>query len=123
MTTTSRLTAEELTQMKADIKEELREEMKVALLIKTQPKPNYGRKFGKVVESWLERRGTDKIRHAECKNAIYTAVKASLEIKRLADLTEETYDQAVWVFEQQKLFFKKRVFAVTKDEIEQEEEQ
>lgn len=121
MTTTYGLTAEELTQMKAEIKEELREEMKVALLIQTQPKPNYGRKFGKVVESWLERRGTDKIRHIDCKNAIYTVVKASLEIERLADLTEETYDQAIWVFEQQKIFFKKRVFAVNTNEIEQEE--
>ena len=46
------------------------------------------------------------------KSAIYEAVKACLDIERISDLTEENYQYALDVFEEQKLFFRRRVYAL-----------
>lgn len=81
-----------------------------ALETKNKPKINYGYKFGKVVESWLEKQQDNRRIISNQKNAIYEAVKACLEIERISDLTEDNYEYAINVFEQQKIFFKKRIY-------------
>lgn len=80
-----------------------------ALEERNKPRVNYGYKFGKVVEEWLEKQRDNRRIILNQKNAIYEAVKACLEIEYIKDLTEDNYKYAIDVFEQQKLFFKRRI--------------
>ncbi|TKN13796.1 hypothetical protein DVW83_14315 [Enterococcus sp. VV15] len=82
-----------------------------ALEERNKPRVNYGYKFGKVVEEWLEKQRDNRRIILNQKNAIYEAVKACLEIERINDLTEDNYKYAINIFEQQKIFFKRRITA------------
>ncbi len=53
----------------------------------------------------MEREPTPKY-----KAAIYESVKACLGIRFISQLSEETYENALKIFEEQKLFFQRRVF-------------
>ncbi|MBD9707693.1 hypothetical protein [Enterococcus faecium] len=102
------LTTEELSQRIAkEVEKQLAEQKK--------PKINYGLKFSKEVEAWLEKQGDDRKIILNQKGAIYEAVKACLNINRMSELTEENYHLAVNVFDQQKIFFKKRVFPLEQE--------
>ncbi|MBE6171033.1 MAG: hypothetical protein E7152_15560 [Enterococcus casseliflavus] len=97
------LTTEELSQRIA-------EEVEKQLAEQKKPKINYGLKFSKEVEAWLEKQRDNRRKIYNQKTAIYEAVKACLDINRMSDLSEENYHLAVNVFDQQKMFFRKRVF-------------
>ncbi|MBK5028068.1 hypothetical protein [Enterococcus faecium] len=79
-----------------------------ALEAQTKPKVDYKRKFCKEVNQWLERQGSKRVEAQ--RTAIYEAVKAMLEFKSLDELDEDNYKYAINVFEQQKIFFKRRNF-------------
>lgn len=97
------LTTEELSQRIA-------EEVEKQLAEQKKPKINYGQKFSKEVEAWLEMQRDNRRKIYNQKTAICEAVKACLGINRMSELTEENYHLAVNVFDQQKMFFRKRVF-------------
>ncbi|EOS7783599.1 hypothetical protein FDO51_RS11305 [Enterococcus hirae] len=79
-----------------------------ALEKQNKPKVDYKRKFCKEVNQWLERQNSKRIEQQ--RTAIYEAVKAMLEFKSLDEINEDNYKYALNIFEQQKLFFKKRNF-------------
>lgn len=99
--------AEMMTVSKAEWKR-MNERLEV-LEAQSKPKVDYKRKFCKEVKQWLERQDSKRIEAQ--KTAIYEAVKAMLEINSLDALNEKNYQYAINVFEQQKIFFKRRITA------------
>ncbi|HGF8314813.1 TPA: hypothetical protein QFE13_001525 [Enterococcus faecium] len=79
-----------------------------ALEAQNKQKVDYKRKFCKEVKQWLEHQDSKRIEQQ--RTAIYEAVKAMLEFKSLDELNEDNYKYAINVFEQQKIFFKRRNF-------------
>lgn len=102
--------AEMVTMTTEELSQRIAEEVEKQLAERNKPKVNYGYKFGKVVEAWLEKQRDNRRIILNQKNAIYEAVKACLEIEYIKDLTEDNYKYAIDVFEQQKIFFKRRNF-------------
>ncbi|MEY8498946.1 hypothetical protein [Enterococcus avium] len=103
--------AEMVTMTTEELSQRIAEEVKKQLAERNKPKMNYGYKFNKEVSEWLERQHGKGQSVSKYKTAIYEAVKACLEIDRISKLTEENYHLAVNVFDQQKIFFRRRVFA------------
>ena len=101
--------AETVTMTTEELSKRIAEEVEKQLTERNKPRINYGYKFGKVVEAWLEKQRDEPWIILRQKNAIYEAVKACLEIERIKELTEENYEDAINVFEQQKIFFKRRI--------------
>lgn len=101
--------AETVTMTTEELNQRIAEEVEKQLAERNKPKVNYGYKFGKVVEAWLEKQRDNRRIILNQKNAIYEAVKACLEIEYIKDLTEDNYKYAIDVFEQQKIFFKRRI--------------
>lgn len=101
--------AEMVTMTTEELSKRIAEEVEKQLAERNKPRINYGYKFGKVVEAWLENQRDNRRIILNQKNAIYEAVKACLEIERINDLTEDNYEYAINVFEQQKFFFRKRI--------------
>ena len=102
--------AEMVTMTTEELSKRIAEEVEKQLAERNKPRINYGYKFGKVVEAWLENQRDNRRIILNQKNAIYEAVKACLEIVRINDLTEDNYEYAINVFEQQKFFFRRRNF-------------
>lgn len=102
--------AEMVTMTTEELSQRIAEEVEKQLAERNKPRVNYGYKFGKVVEAWLEKQRDNRRIILNQKNAIYEAVKACLEIEHIKDLTEDNYKYAINVFEQQKIFFKRRNF-------------
>ena len=102
--------AEMVTMTTEELSKRIAEEVEKQLAERNKPRINYGYKFGKVVEAWLENQRDNRRIILNQKNAIYEAVKACLEIERINDLTEDNYEYAINVFEQQKFFFRRRNF-------------
>lgn len=102
--------AEMVTMTTEELNKRIAEEVEKQLAERNKPRINYGYKFGKVVEAWLENQRDNRRIILNQKNAIYEAVKACLEIERINDLTEDNYEYAINVFEQQKFFFRRRNF-------------
>ncbi len=96
--------AEMVTMTTEELNQRIAEEVEKQLAERNKPRVNYGYKFSKEVETWLEKQRDNR------RKIIYEAVKACLEIERINELTEDNYKYAINVFEQQKLFFKKRNF-------------
>lgn len=101
--------AEMVTMTTEELSKRIAEEVEKQLAERNKPRINYGYKFGKVVEAWLENQRDNRRIILNQKNAIYEAVKACLEIERINDLTEDNYEYAINVFEQQKFFFRRRI--------------
>lgn len=101
--------AETVTMTTEELSKRIAEEVEKQLAERNKPRINYGYKFGKVVEAWLENQRDNRRIILNQKNAIYEAVKACLEIERINDLTEDNYEYAINVFEQQKFFFRRRI--------------
>lgn len=102
--------AETVTMTTEELNQRIAEEVEKQLAERKRPRINYGYQFGKVVEAWLEKQRDNRRIILNQKNAIYEAVKACLEIEYIKDLTEDNYKYAIDVFEQQKIFFKRRNF-------------
>lgn len=102
--------AEMVTMTTEELNQRIAEEVEKQLAERNKPRVNYGYKFSKEVETWLEKQRDNRRKIINQKIAIYEAVKACLEIERINELTEDNYKYAINVFEQQKLFFKKRNF-------------
>ena len=98
------ITIEELNQR---IEEKINEKLSE---MKPKPTINYAHKFGKIVEEWLEHHYGKGNPTPKYKAAIYESVKACLGISFITQLSEETYENALKIFEEQKLFFQRRVF-------------
>lgn len=107
--------AEMVTMTTEELSQRIAEEVEKQLAEQKKPKINYGLKFSKEVEAWLEKQRDNRRKIISQKTAIYEAVKACLDIKRMSELTEENYHLAVNVFDQQKMFFKKRVFPLEQE--------
>lgn len=104
--------AEMVTMTTEELSQRIAEEVEKQLAERNKPRVNYGYKFGKVVEAWLVKQRDNRRIILNQKSAIYEAVKACLDIERISDLTEENYQYALDVFEEQKLFFRRRVYAL-----------
>ncbi|EMF0059336.1 hypothetical protein PFZ79_001053 [Enterococcus hirae] len=101
--------AETVTMTTEELNQRIAEEVEKQLAERNKPRVNYGYKFGKVVEAWLEKQRDNRRIISNQKNAIYEAVKACLEIEYIKDLTEDNYKYAIAVFEEQKIFFRRRI--------------
>ncbi|EMF0422004.1 hypothetical protein IL099_002962 [Enterococcus hirae] len=101
--------AEMMTITTEELNQRIAEEVEKQLAERNKPRVNYGYKFSKEVETWLEKQRDNRRKIINQKIAIYEAVKACLEIERINELTEDNYKYAINVFEQQKFFFRRRI--------------